>query len=67
MAASPLRTARGFDYGTALSLVSEEEEERLAAVEGTLRREAAGEQWSSNTHSLERSRGSLEKGGRRGR
>ena len=37
------RTARGFDYGTALSLVSEDEEEKLAAVEERLHREAAGE------------------------
>lgn len=37
-----LRTARGFDYGTALSLVSQEEEGRLADVEERLQREAGG-------------------------
>ena len=36
------RTARGFDYGTALSLVCESEEERLAKVEARLQRNAAG-------------------------
>ena len=41
---SPTRTARGFDYGTALSLVCQEEEEELASVEERLQREAAGTQ-----------------------